>query len=160
MQPEILDELIERAAKECGTKTALAEKMGISAQRLNDWRTGYRPCPPEQVAILADIAGLVAEEWLVRATLYHAREKPYYQRLEQAVGKWLPRTGAAALTCLLIASLGGFPAGSQAAELVGKCSTMCKRLTIRAAILIKTISQKLRIYNSGSTWFFAIDSAA
>ena len=116
MQPGILGELIERAAKESGSKTALAEKMGVSPQRLNDWRTGYRPCPPEQVAILADIAGLVAEEWLARATLWHAKEKPYYKRLEEALGKWLPRTGAAIAGFFLIASLSAFPRSAEAAE--------------------------------------------
>lgn len=123
MQDAILGELIERAAKECGSKTALAKQMGVSAQRLNDWRTGLRSCPPEQVAIMADIAGLIAEEWLVRATLLNSKGKPYYERLHQALGKWLPRTGAALVLCLLTASLSGFHGEAQADPV--NFSTMC-----------------------------------
>jgi len=101
MQGSILGELIERAAKAAGNKTALAQMLDVAPQRLNDWRTGYRTCPPEQVAIIADIAGLPAEEWLVRATLLNSKEKPYHKRLEQALGKWLPRTGAVIALFLL-----------------------------------------------------------
>lgn len=66
---ETLRELIDRAAKEVGTKTELARQLGVNPQRVNDWRAGYRPCPPEVVAVIADIAGMPGEEWLARATL-------------------------------------------------------------------------------------------
>lgn len=102
---EILRELIERAAKEVGTKTELARQLGVNPQRINDWRAGYRPCPPEVVAVMADIAGMPGEEWLARATLWYAKEKPYFERLRQAVGKRLPRTGAATATSSLIGAL-------------------------------------------------------
>lgn len=108
MQDAILGELIERAAKECGSKTALAQKLGVTPQRLNDWRTGFRQCPAEQVAIIADIAGLPAEEWLVRATLLNSKGKPYAERLHQALGKWLPRTGAAVGLFFLAGVFGRF----------------------------------------------------
>lgn len=108
MQHDWIRELVDRAAKECGTKAELAKQMGVSPTRINEWRGGHRPCPPEQVAILADIAGLVAEEWLVRATLLNSKEKPYYERLHQALGKWLPRTGAALGLCFLAGVSGRF----------------------------------------------------
>lgn len=98
---DTLRELIERAAKEVGSKTELARQLGVNPQRVNDWRAGYRPCPPEVVAVIADIAGMPGEEWLARATLWAAREKPYFERLRQAVGKALPRTGAASGICSL-----------------------------------------------------------
>lgn len=101
-----LRELIDRAAKEVGTKTELARQLGVNPQRVNDWRAGYRPCPPEAVAIMADIAGMPAEEWLIRATLWYAKEKPYYGRLWEAVGKALPRTGAAIAGCFVTVGLG------------------------------------------------------
>lgn len=102
---ETLRELIDRAAKEVGTKTELARQLGVNPQRVNDWRAGYRPCPPEVVAVIADIAGMPGEEWLVRATLWYAKEKPYFERLLQAVGKAWPRTGAATVTSSLCAAL-------------------------------------------------------
>ena len=114
MEDAILGELIERAAKAAGTKTALAQILGVAPQRLNDWRTGYRPCPPEQVAIIADVAGLPAEEWLVRATLLNSKGKPYQERLHKALGKWFPRTGGALVSCLLAGVLMGSMAGGDA----------------------------------------------
>lgn len=98
---ETLRELIDRATKEVGTRTELARQLGVNPQRVNDWRAGYRPCPPEIVAIIADIAGMPGEEWLARASLWYAREKPYFERLRQTVGKALPRTGAASGICSL-----------------------------------------------------------
>lgn len=102
---ETLRELIDRAAKEVGTKAELARMLGVPATRLNEWRGGHRPCPAEMVAIIADIAGMPAEEWLIRATLWYAKEKPYFERLRQAVGKAWPRTGAGTVTSSLCAVL-------------------------------------------------------
>lgn len=123
MQAEILGELFSRAAKECGSRAELARTLGVTPQRLSAWEHGARQVPPEQIAIIADIAGLVAEEWLVRATLLNSKGKPYYERLHQALGKWLPRTGAAIVLCLLTASLFSFP-GEAKADPLG-FSTMC-----------------------------------
>lgn len=116
MQAGHLRELIDRAAKESGTKAALARDLGISPTRLNEWYNGHRPIPPEMAAIIADRAGLVAEEWLARATLWQAKEKAYFPMLEEALKKWLPRTGAAIAGFFLIASLSAFPRSAEAAE--------------------------------------------
>ncbi|MCX7814785.1 MAG: helix-turn-helix domain-containing protein [Tepidimonas ignava] len=102
---ETLRELIERAAKVVGSKTELARQLGVNPQRINDWRAGYRPCPPEIVAIMADIAGLPGEEWLARASLWYAKEKPYYDLLVRAVGKYAPPTTGAAASCSLVGAL-------------------------------------------------------
>lgn len=125
MQDELIRELVDRAAKECGTKAELARQLGVSATRLNEWRGGHRACPPEQVAIIADIAGMPAEQWLVRATLLNSKGKPYEERLHRALGKWLPRTGAAIGLYLLTAALTVIPAGNEAqATEPGLVSTM------------------------------------
>lgn len=100
-----LRELIDRAAKEVGSKTELARMLGVAPQRLNEWRGAHRPCPPEVVAMIADIAGMPGEEWLARATLWAAREKPYFERLRQAVGKRVPLTGGATALSTLAAAL-------------------------------------------------------
>lgn len=123
MQQEVLGELFDRAAKECGNRAELARQLGVTPQRLSAWEHGDRQVPPEQIAMIADIAGLVAEEWLVRAILLKNKEKPYYGRLQQALGKWLPRTGAALVLCLLTASLSGFHGEAQADPV--NFSTMC-----------------------------------
>ena len=40
-------ELFERAKSATGSHTATAEALGVKPQRLNDWKSGYRPCPAE-----------------------------------------------------------------------------------------------------------------
>ncbi|TSE21704.1 hypothetical protein Talka_00384 [Tepidimonas alkaliphilus] len=114
---ETIRELIDRAAREVGTKAELARMLGVPATRLNEWRGGHRPCPAEMVAIIADIAGMPAEEWLIRATLWYAKEKPYYARLWKAVGKALPRTGAATAGFFATVGLGLF---GELARMLGK----------------------------------------
>jgi plasmid maintenance system antidote protein VapI len=116
MQAEIFGELIDRAAKECGSRSELAKRLGVSPQRITDWSSGIRQMPPEQAAIVADIAGLIAEDWLVRATLHNAREKPYWGNLEKALGKLSAWTGGGAAGSSvivglfsLLGSLGDFP---------------------------------------------------
>ena len=112
MQPAILGELIERAATECGNKTALAEQLGVSPQRINDWRTGYQPCPPEEVALIADIAGLPAEEWLARATAAKFEGTAKGERLKKAFGRFSRSTVAAGLMSLGL-GLGGYGAKTE-----------------------------------------------
>lgn len=102
MQDEILRELIDRAAKKCGSKTKLAEVVGVTPQRINDWRSGIRDCPPEDVALIAYEAGMPAEEWLVRATLWKHREKPKGEKLEKILGKWSASTAGATVGSLLL----------------------------------------------------------
>lgn len=95
MQEEKLRELIERAAKECGSKSELGRRLGVSPQRINDWQTGVVGCPPEDVALIAYEAGMPADEWLIRATLWKHKEKPKGGRLERVLGKLLAPTGGA-----------------------------------------------------------------
>ena len=114
MQDAILGELVERAAKAAGTRAEVARQLGVKPQRLSEWEHGHRQCPPEQVAMIADIAGLPAEEWLVRATLLNSKGKPYHERLHKALGKWLPRTGVALVLCFLLAGHTAFLGGGNA----------------------------------------------
>lgn len=125
MQDAILRELVERAAKAAGTRAEVARQLGVKPHRLSEWEHGTRQIPPEQVAMIADIAGLPAEEWAIRAMLMNSKEKPYYERLHKALGKWLPRTGVAIASCLLIAALTASPAGNEAhAQASSGISTM------------------------------------
>jgi transcriptional regulator with XRE-family HTH domain len=104
MQAIFLGELIERAAKECGSKQELAKRLGVTPQKLSNWRTGAVQMPPEQAAIIADIAGLIPEDWLVRVTLWNAKEKPYRGNLEKALGKLSRLTEGGAAGFFAIAS--------------------------------------------------------
>lgn len=112
MSMQHLGELVRRAAEECGSQKALAGRLGVLPHRLSEWKSGAMSCPLEQVAIMADIAGLQPEEWVVRAMLLNAKEKPYYERLEQALGKSLLRTGAASDSSLPAGVPMGSPGGT------------------------------------------------
>lgn len=59
-----LRELIEDAARQHGTHTAVAQALGVTPQRLNDWKNGHRPCPIHTQAQIAEMAGRDAKEWV------------------------------------------------------------------------------------------------
>lgn len=92
MQREELRELVDRAARELGGQRQLAEWLGVSANRITDWKTGVRECPPEVVASIAHAAKLDAVQWLTRATLWRCQDKP---RVVEALAKLGRATGAA-----------------------------------------------------------------
>lgn len=95
MQRDELAELIERAAAEAGSQRRLAETLGVTQNRISDWKTGARECPPEKVALIAHEAKLPADQWLARAVLWRQEGKPDAERLKKALGKCLRATIAA-----------------------------------------------------------------
>lgn len=111
MQHPELTELIEKAAKEAGSKSELARRIGVAPQRLDDWRTGRRSCPPEKVALIASEGNFHAEQWLARATLWKHEGSEDGTRLKKALGKCLQVTTVAVfLGCGVVAdSLAGIP---------------------------------------------------
>lgn len=102
MQSHELPELIKRAAQNCGSKSALARHMGVTPQRMHEWETGKRSCPIEDVAIIADVAGLPAEIWLARAAMWTHEGTPKGERLQKALGKYARVIGAALALCLAL----------------------------------------------------------
>lgn len=102
MQNDEISHLIELAAKLAGSKSEVARRIGVSPQRLNDYRTGFVPCPPEKVALIAHEANLQADQWLARAVLWRQEGKPDEARLRKALGKWLQATIAVAVLCTAI----------------------------------------------------------
>ena len=109
MSTELLGELIRRAATECGSQKALADRLGVMPHRVSEWKSGARDCPPEEVALIADIAGLPAEEWLARATAWKFDGTDKGERLKKALGRFSRLTVAAGLMCSGL-GLGGFGA--------------------------------------------------
>lgn len=86
--------LIDKAAEQHPSKSALARALGTTPQTLNSWRSGFKPCPPEMVALIAHEAKLPADQWLARAVLWKAAGKKTEQALKKALGKCLRATGA------------------------------------------------------------------
>lgn len=64
-----LNELLEQANEKCGNYSKLAEMLGVSRMLVSQWKTGAKPCPPEEQARIAEIAGFDPVEALVNAVI-------------------------------------------------------------------------------------------
>lgn len=99
--------LLDAAREKTGSDYKTAKLLGITPQQISDWRHERekgRP-QPEDYALIAAVAGLDAEEALIRAVLAKHANKPKGERLLSALGNVLHRTGVAA-SWLFLASVG------------------------------------------------------
>ena len=90
-----LNELIDKAAAIAGSDGKLAKVIRQTRTTMSDWRHGRRTCTPEDVSILAAVAGLNAEEWLIRAMLEKHAGTEKGELLVKALGKGSRVTGGA-----------------------------------------------------------------
>jgi DNA-binding transcriptional regulator YdaS (Cro superfamily) len=72
--------LIEAAAVATGSQTALASQIGVSPNRISDWKQGVRPCPIETQVELCELAGLSESEaqrhiWATAKALLRAKQR-------------------------------------------------------------------------------------
>ncbi len=90
-------DLIERAAKTCGSQAAVARAMGVLPLRVTQWKSGTRSCPPERIDQLAELAGLPME----------TRVRTVWEAVRRAAGKTLAALALGAVAITLVSSLGG-----------------------------------------------------
>lgn len=93
-----INELIDRAAEKVGSDRKLSEVLKVPAQVISNWRHGQRTCTPEDVTLLAFVAGLDPEAWLVRAVIEKHKGTAKGERLLKALGKKLPVIGEVTAT--------------------------------------------------------------
>jgi transcriptional regulator with XRE-family HTH domain len=105
---EQLNLLIDKASSIAGNDSALARELGVSRQRISNWRHGQDTCTPEDQALIAEIAGMDAMTVLARAMVAKHEGTRKGEMLMRALGKTLAATGAAAGS-----------AGAHAGELFG-----------------------------------------
>jgi hypothetical protein len=74
-------ELIDRASQVAGSDNKLAKLIDAHQQHISQWRSGAKPCPPADVALMASVAGLNADEWLVRAVMAKHEGTPKGEKL-------------------------------------------------------------------------------
>jgi len=94
MEPK---DLIERAARTCGSKSAVARAIGVTPQRVWEWETGSRGCPPDRIDQLAELAELPME----------SRVRAVWEAVRKAAGKTLAALALGAVAITLVSSLGG-----------------------------------------------------
>lgn len=91
----LLKKLIEDASSIAGNDHRLSKMINVPQVSIIQWKNGTRPCPPEEVASIAYVAGYEPIEWYVRATLWKFAGTPKGDKLAKVLGKALPRTGEA-----------------------------------------------------------------
>lgn len=94
-KPDYLSQLIENTAEKAGSEYKLAKLIGVPQQNLSAWKHGRKSCPVADQVLMAEVAGLKAEEWAARAIVaqYEGTEKG--DKLFRALGKTLAPIGAA-----------------------------------------------------------------
>lgn len=108
----MLKTLIDNAAKMCGSRGELANRLGVVPQHIGQWCSGARKCQPDDIAAIAVIAGFDAMEFLARATVESTDGTKKGELLKKSLGKYLLATGAA------IASNGASAASENVAHLI------------------------------------------
>ena len=90
---DLVISLLDRVKEKTSSDYKTAQALGVDRQVISDWRAGRKPAPPEEMAVLAHLAGLNPQEWLVRGTLAKHEGTPKGERLLSALGKVLLATG-------------------------------------------------------------------
>lgn len=90
-----LNLLIERATSVAGTRYKLAKYLHVTPSAVYDWEAGRKTCPPADIALMAELAGLDALQWLARATVEKHLGTEKGEQLQRALGKQSPATGEA-----------------------------------------------------------------
>lgn len=101
--PNRVQSLIDAASERVGSQNKAAQAIGYTSEEISMWRTGRRKCPVEAQALLADLAGLNAQEVLTYAVIEKHANTPKGEKLLSALGKGLLHTIAGA-SCAISAS--------------------------------------------------------
>lgn len=91
---ESLNLLIDQAKAISGSDYKLAKMTGHTPQQISDWRHGRKPCPPEDQALIAGVAGLNPEQVAIRALVEKHEGTAKGDRLMKVLGKASLATGA------------------------------------------------------------------
>ena len=92
MNKVLVNTLIDKATEVVGSNYKLGKLIGVSPQAMSDWKHHRRPCPPEDMALMAAAAGFDAEAWLIRGLLEKHAGTAKGERLAVALGKGSPAT--------------------------------------------------------------------
>lgn len=82
-----LNFLIDKASAIAGSDNKLAALIGTTRMAISDWRNGRRPCPPEQQALIASVAGFDPQQTALRALVQRHEGTPMGDKLMRVLGK-------------------------------------------------------------------------
>lgn len=125
--------LLDAARAKAGSDYKVAKLLDRSSQEISDMRHGRLKAQPEDHALIAAIAGLDAEEALIRAVIAKHANKRKGEMLMSALGNVLARTGAGA-TLLSYGSAGLAMTLAATSEVAHALATMCTRQNRMATI--------------------------
>ena len=128
---EIL-ELLDAAKQQLGSDYKVCKALEISTSVVSDWRHARKNPQPEDIALIASLAGMDGATWALRALVEKHEGTPKGDRLMKAVGKAFLVTGAA---------IGG--AGANAGAIFGSTYD-------HVGYLIRCIFRSPRAYAAGS----------
>lgn len=126
--------LIDTASKLCKSDAALARAIGAHKQNVCAWKKGTKPCPPEDVALMAALVGLDSTAWLARAIVQKHEGTAKGDQLMRALGKTLAATTVALASSganAVAICFSGMP--EKLAEWLVACSTMYRNVKLIAA---------------------------
>lgn len=87
MEKVLVKTLLDKAKEITSSDYKTAKALGVTSQTLSDWRHGRRPVPPEDIALLAAVAGMDPTTWLVRGILEKHAGTKKGERLANVLGK-------------------------------------------------------------------------
>ena len=114
--------LLDAAKTVTGSDYATAKAIGTTTQIVSNWRHGRRTAQPEDLALIAGLAGLDAEEVLVRAIIEKHANTSKGERLLNVLGNVLRRTGEAVTLGFFVSVAWGLIPGNADARTSPKAS--------------------------------------
>lgn len=113
-----LNLLIEKATSVAGTRYKLAKYLHVTPSAVYDWEAGRKTCPAADIALMAELAGLDALQWLARATVERHQGTEKGEQLQRALGKRSPAIGGGT------DSAGGKPDQTSSSPDIPRCILM------------------------------------
>lgn len=104
-QQKYLIELMDKAKASLGSDYKVAQALELNPTNLAAWRAGRRPCPPADMVLLAEIAGLEPEHWAARALVAQHEGTNKGEKLQKALRKLLVATGGVTTSFIANAAL-------------------------------------------------------
>ena len=110
MNRQDVENLLDAAKNNTGSDYKTAQKIHVTRMNVSNWRHGKASMPAADVALVAQLAGLDAVEWVSRAVAAQHEGTAKGAALQSALKKALPAIGAAIVSSTAAAATMGHEA--------------------------------------------------